>query len=101
MRQRHAAALVGLVALMGAAGCATTGKTVGQTIDDTALTTQIKAKLAQADVRSLYRVNVDTDRGIVYLTGSVPTEEEKQRLADLIWRLNGVRAVVNELQVRG
>ena len=53
-------------------GCqAMTGETAGQNIDDSALTTSVKTSLAGEKLNTLTRVGVETNNGIVYLTGEV------------------------------
>jgi hyperosmotically inducible periplasmic protein len=66
---------------------------------DAWITTDAKARLlATADVPAL-EVNVDTTNGVVTLFGTVPTETAK-RVAELeVKKIDGVRAVQNELQI--
>jgi hyperosmotically inducible protein len=53
-------------------GCqALTGETLGEQIDDATITTTVKAKLAQEKGTTLTRVQVDTNRGVVQLSGVV------------------------------
>jgi osmotically-inducible protein OsmY len=81
-------------------GCQTlTGKTAGQNIDDTTITASVKSKLVADKASNLTRVDVDTNRGTVYLNGSVDTAEHKARAEQLAWQANGVKAVVNNLQI--
>ena len=57
------------------AGCQhTSGKTTGESIDDAAITTEVKGKLAADRFSTLTKIDVDTNRGTVYLTGNVPDE---------------------------
>ncbi len=82
-------------------GCTTlTGETLGQNIDDTTITTTVKSKLALEKVSSLTRVSVDTVKGVVHLTGIVETPELKQRAESIARGVDGVRNVVNNLQVQ-
>lgn len=81
-------------------GCqAMTGATMGQNIDDGTLTSYVKTKLASDKLVSLTRVGVETNNGIVYLTGEVETAEQKSRSGSLANEVKGVRQVVNNLQV--
>jgi len=81
-------------------GCqAMTGATMGQNIDDGTLTSYVKTKLASDKLVSLTRVGVETNNGIVYLTGEVETAEQKSRSGSLANEVQGVRQVVNNLQV--
>ncbi len=91
---------VTLAVLVFLTGCqAMTGATMGQNIDDGNLTSYVKTKLATDKVVSLTRVGVETNNGIVYLTGEVETAEQKSRSGSLAYEVKGVRQVVNNLQV--
>jgi len=81
-------------------GCqAMTGATMGQNIDDGTLTSSVKSQLAADKLVTLTRVGVETNNGIVYLTGEVETGEQKSRVGSVASQVEGVRQVVNNLQV--
>jgi hyperosmotically inducible protein len=81
-------------------GCqAMTGETAGQNIDDGTLTTSVKTSLAGERLNTLTRVGVETNNGIVVLTGEVETAAEKSRAGTVASQVKGVRQVVNNLQV--
>jgi hyperosmotically inducible periplasmic protein len=81
-------------------GCqAMTGETMGQNMDDGTLTSYVKTKLASDKLVTLTRVGVETNNGIVYLTGEVETAEQKSRIGSLASEVKGVKKVVNNLQV--
>jgi osmotically-inducible protein OsmY len=87
--------------LVAVSGCQSmTGKTAGETVDDTTITASVKGKLVAEKVSNLTRVNVDTNRGTVYLNGIVETPEQKARAEQLAWQAKGVKSVVNNLQVQ-
>ena len=80
-------------------GCqAITGETAGQNIDDTTITTTVKSKLAADKGSSLTRVQVDTNRGVVQLTGVVQSASDRTHAAEVARSVSGVRQVVNNLQ---
>ena len=82
-------------------GCqALTGETLGQNIDDTTITTQVKAKLAGDKASSVTRVQVDTNRGVVQLSGTVESSADRSRAEQLARGVDGVKSVVNNLQVQ-
>ena len=59
-------------------GCqAMTGRTMGENIDDSYITSSVKTKLASDKLVSLTRVEVETNNGVVYLTGQVETAEQR------------------------
>jgi osmotically-inducible protein OsmY len=74
-------------------------RSAGTVVDDSAITASVKAKLVADKPANLTRVDVDTNRGTVYLKGSVETAEQKARAEQLAWQANGVKTVVNNLQV--
>jgi len=87
--------------LMALSGCvALTGETAGENIDDAVITTEIKAKLAAEKVLHTTRVGVKTERGVVYLTGSVDTADDRGKVAEITRKVQGVRDVVNRIEIR-
>ena len=90
-----------LISVSVLSGCqALTGKTAGQTVDDTTITTAVKAKLVGDKAANLTRVDVDTNNATVYLNGVVETPEQKTRAEQLARQAKGVKNVVNNLQVQ-
>ena len=67
--------------------------------DDAAIKTQVKAKLQDQAAAGLDRVNVESNDGVVRLTGTVQQPEMKERAAELARNIDGVRQVVNEIKV--
>jgi len=73
---------------------------MGQNIDDTTITTQVKAKLAGDKTSSVTRVQVDTNRGVVQLSGTVESSGDRSRAEQMARGVEGVKSVVNNLQVQ-
>jgi hyperosmotically inducible protein len=74
-------------------------ETVGQHIDDGTLTTKVKAELLGAkDVKSTH-IHVKSRHGVVSLTGSVPSAEDKTAAEDAVNGVSGVKGVKNHLKV--
>ena len=81
-------------------GCqAMTGQTMGERIDDSVITSSVKTHLASDKLVTLTRVEVETNNGIVYLTGQVQTAEQRSHIGSLASQVKGVKQVVNNLQV--
>lgn len=78
----------------------TTGKTMGQNVSDASISTAVQTKLTGDRVSNFTRVDVDTERGVVQLSGVVPSSEQKSRAEELTRQVNGVRRVNNNLQVQ-
>lgn len=92
--------LVG-AALMTLVGCqATTGKTAGQTMNDAGITAAVQTKLTGEKLANFARIDVDTERGMVNLSGVVPSQADKDKAGTLARGVDGVRGVNNNLQVQ-
>jgi osmotically-inducible protein OsmY len=75
-------------------------RTVGRSLDDLALKTQISKKFFDADINDLFKnVEVDVIEARVFLTGGVKSMDTAIRAVTLAWQVNGVKEVVNELKV--
>ena len=92
-------ALAVLLLLAGLAACKTTSSPSRQ-VDDAAIKTSVKAKLA-ADVRlsTLTNVEVNSTNGVVTLAGKVTSEEQRRMAGEVARSVDGVVRVNNELQV--
>lgn len=100
MKTMLARSLIGLLLVFTLAGCqAMTGKTAGRNVDDATITGSVKASLVADKASNFTRIDVDTNRGVVYLNGVVPNENQKERAERLAKRVDGVTKVVNNLQV--
>jgi osmotically-inducible protein OsmY len=92
---------VTLVLLFFMTGCqALTGRTMGENLDDSYITSAVKSKLASDKLVSLTRVGVETNNGIVYLTGQVETAEQRSHIGQLASQVGSIKRVVNNLQIR-
>jgi len=99
--RRSGTVLTVLAVMMVLAACqSTTGKTLGENIDDAGITTAVKAKLAAEKVSTLTRIDVDTNQGVVALNGTVKTVEDKVRAEQIARQVKGVRDVVNNLRIQ-
>jgi hyperosmotically inducible protein len=95
-----ALALVALVSVAQAACTSTTGKTVGENVDDATITSEVKAKLAAEKISTLTKIGVDTDRRTVYLTGTVDDPVMRSKAEEIARSVKHVGAVVNNLTVQ-
>jgi len=74
-------------------------RTIGQSIDDKVLGGKIKARLVEEpDIRSL-NIDVDVYSGTANVTGAVASQEQKKKILDMIRSVEGVKGVVDNLQV--
>jgi hyperosmotically inducible protein len=83
-------------------GCAVTSgqSTVGQAVDDTTITTRVKARMAEDPSVSAMRIEVETLNGVVQLAGFATSQAEKDRAGTLARNVPNVRDVRNNILVR-
>src|SRR5205814_5078693 len=93
--------LLAAVALTALAGCASTQKheSTGQYIDDTAITTSVKAAIFNEPGLKSAEINVETFKGRVQLSGFVSTREKSERAVQVAHTVNGVTSVANDMQI--
>ena len=73
--------------------------TTGQDVDDSVLTTSVKAKLMDDSTTKAYEINVGTQKGVVQLTGFVDSTTMKARAGELARSVDGVKEVRNDLEI--
>ena len=97
------AALAASVALLTLTGCAVTRdqSTVGAYIDDTAITTSVKARFVDNKDVDASAISVETLNGTVLLSGFAKSNTEKLRAEEIARAVNGVKSVKNEIALRG
>lgn len=103
MKNPVAAAIVSttLVMLL-ASGCAVTRdqETVGAYIDDTAITSSIKARFVENKEVDASSIRVETMNGTVQLSGFAKDSAEKSTAETIARKVKGVKSVRNEIVVR-
>jgi len=96
------AAAVAAVALLTASGCAVTRgqETVGSYVDDTTITTRIKARFVENTYVDATSIRVETLNGTVMLSGFAKSVTEKNTAEGLARGVNGVKSIKNEIAIR-
>jgi len=70
-------------------------------VKDSAITTEIKTKLAAEHITSVGRIHVDTDKdGVVWLGGSARTQEAIDKAVSIARDTNGVKDVQNHIKIK-
>ena len=92
--------LAGSLSLL--AGCAVVRgqETMGAYVDDTAITTAVKARFVESKQVAASSISVETLNGTVMLSGFSTSLNEKNVAGELARTVNGVRAVQNQIAVR-
>jgi hyperosmotically inducible protein len=126
MIERHAIALVTLLLSIALSGCdrgtpqqsepagsppaptqgenSTTGSgaandaaRIPATVEDTTVTAKVKAALLASDGIQATDISVETQQGVVILTGKVADASQAQRATEIAQSVEGVRSVDNRL----
>jgi hyperosmotically inducible protein len=75
------------------------GKSIGETIDDATITARVKTALLNDPQVGGLKIDVDTTKGIVTMSGIVKSPAEADRAVQLAKQIDGVRDVKSTLQV--
>lgn len=70
-----------------------------QKVDDSAVTTKVKSKLAADANTSAIKIKVETTDGVVTLSGAVPTTTEKAEAERVARDTQGVTRVINQIVI--
>ena len=91
-----------LLLLMVALGCAPT-KThegTGQYVDDTVITTKVKAAILGEPGLKTSEINVETFKGVVQLSGFVNSRGDIETATKVARAVNGVTQVKNDMRLK-
>ena len=87
---------VGVMALLMLVGCATTSgrEGIGESRDDAAITAKVQSSFLADPLVSASGINVKTTRGVVHLSGTLKSEQERYRAIQLVQGVAGVREII-------
>lgn len=96
------AAAMTAFALVATSGCAVKRgqETVGEYVDDAKITTAVKARFVDNKEVDATSIKVETLKGTVLLSGFAKNANEKATAENIAWKVDGVKAVKNEIAVR-
>jgi osmotically-inducible protein OsmY len=94
--------LLWVILIAGLIGCASTStqESTGQYIDDSVITTKVKAKIAEDDVLKSFSISVQTFKGVVQLSGFVNSQITVDKAGRIASSVEGVKSVKNDLVVK-
>lgn len=83
-------------------GCAATPKQegTGEYIDDSILTTKVKAAVFNEPSLKSAEINVETFKGVVQLSGFVNSQTDINRAAEVARDVAGVKSVKNDMRLK-
>ena len=84
-------------------GCASTSKQegTGEYIDDTVITTKVKAAVLNEPSLKSAEINVETFKGVVQLSGFVSSQSDIDKTVEVSRGVKGVKSVKNDMRVKG
>jgi osmotically-inducible protein OsmY len=83
-------------------GCASTqtNESSGQNVDDSAITSRVKAAIFDDPSLKVLKINVETFKGEVQLSGFVDSAQNVRRAGEIARGVQGVKSVKNDLIVK-
>lgn len=76
------------------------GESIGESIEDGWIHFKVRAALAAAEDLRDSAINVDVDKNVVTLRGTVPGADQKKKAEDAAKKVEGVKSVTNKLEVK-
>jgi osmotically-inducible protein OsmY len=86
--------------LLGCAGTATKEGT-GEYVDDTVITTKVKAAILNEPSLKSAEINVETFKGTVQLSGFVNSRADINKAVEVARGVKGVTSVKNDMRLKG
>jgi osmotically-inducible protein OsmY len=101
-RNRFVGYFVLVMLMVAFVACASTSKqeSTGEYVDDSVITTKVKALLAEDDFLKSFQISVETYKGTVQLSGFVGSQKAVDKAGEIAWSVSGVKSVKNNLIVK-
>ncbi len=88
-----------ITTMLGCAGTATTEGT-GEYVDDTVITTKVKAAIFNEPTLKSAEINVETFKGVVQLSGFVNSRQDINKAVEVSRGVSGVTSVRNDMRLK-
>jgi len=87
---------------VSAAGCASTSKQegTGEYVDDSVITTKVKAAILNEPDLKVAEINVETFKGAVQLSGFVGSQAAANKAVEVARGVGGVKSVKNDMRIK-
>jgi hypothetical protein len=91
-----------LMLITALVGCASTPthESAGEYVDDSVITTKIKALIAEDDFLKSFQISVETYQGTVQLSGFVNSQMAADKAGQIATSVHGVKSIKNNLIVK-
>jgi len=102
LQLKRFSALLLAVVLLSTLGCAATAthEGTGQYVDDSVITTKVKAAIFNEPSLKVAEINVETYKGIVQLSGFVSSRADMSKAVEVARDVAGVKSVKNDMQLK-
>ncbi len=99
---RKIALLASALALAVTVGCASTAKQegTGEYVDDTVITTKVKAAILNEPTLKSAEINVETFKGVVQLSGFVSSKAAETKAVEVTRTVAGVKSVKDDMRLK-
>lgn len=96
------ATFVAVLLMATALGCASTAKQegTGEYVDDTVVTTKVKAAIFNEPTLKSAEINVETFKGVVQLSGFVTSAAAESKAVEVARGVAGVKSVKNDMRLK-
>lgn len=100
--KKFLSALFLAVTLASVVGCASSSKQegTGEYIDDSAITTKVKAAIFNEPTLKSAEINVETFKGVVQLSGFVSSKAAENKAVEVARSVGGVKSVKNDMRLK-
>ncbi len=90
------------VVLFALAGCVSTAtkEGTGAYVEDSVITTKVKAVILNEPMLKSREINVETFKGVVQLSGFVSSEADAQKAVEVTRGVKGVMSVKNDMRIK-
>ena len=90
------------IVLFGLAGCVSTATTegTGAYVEDSVITTKIKAEILNEPSLKSREIKVETFKGVVQLSGFVSSEADAETAVRVARNVKGVMSVKNDMRIK-
>ena len=92
--------LLMLIATFAACASTRTHESTGEYVDDSTITTKVKALLAEDNFLKSFQIGVETYKGRVQLSGFVNSQDAVRKAGEITRSVKGVTSVANNLIVK-
>jgi len=101
LKQYFSALFLGVL-LVSFMGCASTPQKegTGEYVDDTVITTKVKAAIFNEPTLKSAEINVETFKGVVQMSGFVRSQADIDKAASLARNVKGVNSVKNNMRLK-